>query len=136
MLENNWVLTEGVTDSENSSTAVCAKADDVGIQVGYIACDEVYVVTIKGIFDVCPMSATGSSQEEVISDLDPGMVAVPVVVNGKSTILTIDADYELDIKDGKLDDLITSGVIDIDNVDECVDQDEMDEDLKNLLGIM
>ena len=134
MLEKEWVRSEGVTDSQNSFDAVCVKAADSGISIAYSVNGDVYIVDIKGVFDVSPMAATGYTQEQVQEFLQPGSIAVPVIVQNQAHVLTISYDYNLTIVDEM--DVIAKGIVDVDNVEECVETDDLDETLKSLLGFM
>lgn len=135
MLGNEWVLTEGCTDLENNCERVAARAAaDEGITVAYIALNSCYQVTLKGVFDICPMAATGYTQEQVRESLPIGYVAVPIMVGTTALVLQIGPDYELNtIKDEE--DVIAKGIVDIDDVVEAEDPSEIDEDLRRILEV-
>lgn len=134
VLGKEWEKTEGVVDTENSYDVICARAVDCGISISYVINGELYIVDVSGIFDICPMTATGYTTEQIREMLPPGTIAVPIMLKGVSRVLTINSDYEMTVVDEE--DVVANGIIDLDNVEECVDPDEADEDLVQMLGIV
>lgn len=133
MLDNTWVKSEGVCDSENECDVVACRANDSGIELAYMSCGEVRTVTVQGIFDICPMPATGFTQEKVIEYLMPGCIAVPVFYESKAVVVVINADYEVSIiGDWNLG---ASG-INIVEIEESSEPDDVDEEIREVLGIM
>lgn len=134
MLSKEWSAIDGITDSENNCYTVCAKTDDAGLALGYMNCGEVNIVTLSGVFDVSTMHAAGKTAEEVQNELNPGEVAVPVMISGDTYVVVIGSDFDLRFL-GVNASVYTYG-IDVDNVEECVPTEEADEDLCEALGVM
>ena len=132
MVNYEWVLTEGVVDPENESMSIAAHADDIGIEIAYMACGILNSVRIAGVFDVCPMVATGFTQEQVQAELQPGYVAVPVTVNNKNIVLVISPDYDLQMFNAGV---LPAG-IEIDGVKTFEDLEDVSEDVLSILNIM
>lgn len=134
MIGKDWVLTEGCTDLENNCDRVAARAADEGITVAYISLGFGYWVTIKGAFDICPMAATGYTQEQVREALPAGWVAVPIMVGTTALVLQIGPDYELStIKDEM--DVFAKGIVDIDSVAEAESISDLPENLREILEV-
>lgn len=133
MLDSNWIKCEGVVDSENECDTVACRASDLGIELAYMSCGEIRTVTVQGIFNVCPMAATGYNQEQVIEFLLPGYIAVPVEYQTKNVVITISPDYDVSIIDEE--DVIPNDVSVVE-IEENAELDQVDEEVRSVLGIM
>lgn len=101
MLNEKWMITDGVSNTGESSETVAARVYNKNVMVAYMAYGGIKIIELSGVSDFCGKENVNVTDAEISEQVgDDYEVLLPVVIEGSNVVLIVDSMDSLTVVGG------------------------------------